>query len=98
GVQADYLLVDGEKLGHVPVVSRGIVKGDQKSFTIAAASIIAKQVRDSYMIQLSETLPWYMFEQNKGYGTQAHLQAIARYGLSAYHRRTFTKKYSNQNK
>ncbi len=72
-----------------------IVKGDQKSFTIAAASIIAKVTRDAYMYKLSgeEQYKPYNWENNVGYGTKKHLMAIKEFGLSDQHRKTFLRKY-----
>jgi len=91
-IKPDYALIDGENF-HVGICpSSGIKKGDQKSFTIAAASIIAKQTRDRLMIELSQSYPVYKFEKNKGYGTQEHIDAIKTQGVSPYHRDTFLKK------
>ncbi|MCR4601962.1 MAG: ribonuclease HII [Prevotella sp.] len=67
-----------------------IVKGDGKMMAIAAASILAKTYRDDYMIALSKDYPYYRWEQNKGYPTKAHRDAIRQHGLSPHHRLTFT--------
>lgn len=67
------------------------VKGDQKSITIAAASIVAKVFRDNLMIKLSNDYPQYGWFRNKGYGTKEHINAIHRFGISKYHRRSFLK-------
>jgi ribonuclease HII len=88
----DYVLVDGENLPKGNCPSSGIIKGDQKSFSIAAASIIAKQRRDALMIEKSEIYPAYRFEKNKGYGTQEHIKAIVSEGETSFHRKTFLKK------
>ena len=74
---------------HIPY--RSIIKGDSKSYSIAAASIIAKVTRDRIMRQWDEVYPMYGFEKHKGYGTSAHITAIKKYGLCPLHRRSFVK-------
>ncbi len=74
---------------HIPY--RSIIKGDTKSYSIAAASIIAKVTRDRIMRQWAEVYPMYGFEKHKGYGTALHIAAIKEYGLCPLHRRTFIK-------
>ena len=74
---------------HIPYKS--IIKGDAKSYSIAAASIIAKVTRDRIMRQWAEVYPMYGFEKHKGYGTSAHISAIKEYGLCPLHRRSFVK-------
>ena len=74
---------------HIPY--RSIIKGDSKSYSIAAASIIAKVTRDRIMRQWDEVYPMYGFEKHKGYGTSAHITAIKEYGLCPLHRRSFVK-------
>ena len=74
---------------HIPYKS--IIKGDAKSYSIAAASIIAKVTRDRIMRQWAEVYPMYGFEKHKGYGTSAHITAIKEYGLCPLHRRSFVK-------
>lgn len=74
---------------HIPYKS--IIKGDAKSYSIAAASIIAKVTRDRIMRQWDEVYPMYGFEKHKGYGTAAHINAIKEYGLCPLHRRSFVK-------
>jgi ribonuclease HII len=69
--------------------ARAIVKGDAKCLSIAAASILAKVTRDRIMIELGQTCPGYGFERHKGYGTPEHKDAIARLGVTPYHRRSF---------
>lgn len=96
-ISPDYLLVDGEKIPNGICPSSGIIKGDQKSFTIAAASIIAKQRRDTLMIEKSLIYPAYCFEKNKGYGTQEHIEAIVSEGGTSFHRETFLKKLIGKN-
>ena len=74
---------------HIPY--RSIIKGDAKSYSIAAASIIAKVTRDRIMRQWDEVYPMYGFAKHKGYGTAAHIAAIKEYGLCPLHRRSFVK-------
>lgn len=74
---------------HIPY--RSIIKGDSKSYSIAAASIIAKVTRDRIMRQWDEVYPMYGFAKHKGYGTVAHMEAIREYGLCPLHRRSFVK-------
>jgi len=85
----DFCLIDGLDVPGFPVASMGIVKGDSKSLSIAAASIIAKVKRDRLMIQLAETYPEYGFEKHKGYGTKQHMEALRKHGPCPIHRRTF---------
>lgn len=68
-----------------------IIKGDAKSVSIAAASILAKVTRDRYMEEFGEKYPEYGFEKHKGYGTKAHIEAIKKYGITPEHRKTFLK-------
>ena len=69
-----------------------LTKGEEKSIAIALASIMAKVYRDSIMVELSKKFPEYELEKNKGYGTKKHLEAIKKYGLQSFHRKTFLKK------
>ena len=85
----DYILVDGLHLPGVGMVGEAIPKGDSKSYSIAAASIIAKVTRDRLMIELDPIYPNYGFSRHKGYPTSQHRQAIAQFGTSEIHRRTF---------
>ena len=84
----DFCLVDGNR---VPKNLRGaaIVKGDAKSLSIAAASIIAKVTRDRYMTDLAKQFPQYDWNKNAGYPTKAHLQQIEKYGINEHYRRSF---------
>ena len=66
-----------------------IIKGDEKSLTIAAASILAKTTRDALMNELHEEFPWYAFNENAGYGTAKHLQGLETHGFSEHHRKSF---------
>jgi len=90
-IKPDILLVDGERLPQAISPALGVVKGDSTSFTIAAASIIAKETRDCYMEELSHRFPVYLWHKNKGYGTREHLTAIAENGLCSCHRKSFMK-------
>lgn len=85
----DFCLIDGLAVSGFPIESTGIVKGDGKSLSIAAASIIAKVKRDRLMIQLAETYPEYGFEKHKGYGTRQHMEALREHGPCPIHRTTF---------
>jgi ribonuclease HII len=87
----DYLLIDGFNLPDSNIPSEGIIKGDDKSFTIAAASIMAKVSRDAYMKDLDKKYPNYKFAKNKGYGTREHIEAIKKYGVTQVHRKSFLK-------
>ena len=87
-VRPEYLLIDAMKL-EVDIPQRNIVKGDSKSISIAAASILAKVSRDEYMRQMAFLYPQYGFERNMGYGTKEHLEAIEQYGITPIHRKSF---------
>lgn len=86
---ADYLLIDGRALDACSLPQERIVKGDQKSLSIAAASIVAKTTRDALMVELDGVYPGYGFAQHKGYPVQAHVDALARLGVTPHHRRSF---------
>jgi ribonuclease HII len=88
-VVPDAVLVDGFWLPGLDVHCIGIIHGDSLSYSISAASIVAKVYRDSLMISLAEDFPEYGFDQHKGYGTQFHRQAITQYGPCRHHRMTF---------
>ena len=85
----DYLLVDGLKLIHPEIPSEKIIKGDQLSLSIAAASIIAKETRDELMKELHAAYPVYGFDKHAGYGTAFHRKAIEMHGPCDAHRMTF---------
>ncbi len=85
----DYLLLDAIRLPGWPVVQRPIIKGDQLSVSIAAASVVAKVVRDRWMARYHDLYPRYNFLVHKGYGTPEHLRLLDRYGPSPVHRLTF---------
>jgi len=86
--QADAILIDGLPLGLFEQ-EEAIVKGDSKIACIAAASVLAKVARDALMVEASQDYPAYGFDSNKGYASAAHRQAIAEYGLTPLHRRSF---------
>lgn len=88
-VKPDYILADAMKLD-LDVPSEAIIKGDEKSFTIACASILAKVARDDYMVELDKEYPMYGFAKHKGYPTKMHMNAIKEYGiLSKHHRKSY---------
>lgn len=86
------VLIDGLALKQFPYQHKGVVKGDRTSFCIAAASIVAKVTRDRYMSSIAKIYPQYAFDENKGYGTEKHRQAIRKYGPCSLHRPSFLKK------
>ena len=91
-----YFLVDGnKKIKDFDVLQKTIVKGDSKSASIAAASVMAKVFRDNLMIHLSKKYPQYSWDKNKGYLTKVHIEAIKKYGASKHHRKTFIKNFVN---
>jgi len=86
------ILIDGNKSFVSDIKTKTVVKGDAKSFSIAAASIIAKVTRDEIMKTAHEKFPEYLWNQNKGYPTLAHREAVKKFGASSFHRKTFLKK------
>ncbi len=93
-VEPDLLLVDAETLD-LPIEQRAIIKGDSNSNSIAAASIVAKVIRDDLMNTFDQSYPEYGFKNNVGYGTKMHLEALAQFGPTPIHRKSFApvKKY-----
>ena len=87
-VKPEHLLIDAVKL-NIDIPQTPIIKGDAKSESIAAASIVAKVTRDRMMIELDKEHPEYDFKHNKGYGTKKHIEAIEKYGIIKEHRKTF---------
>jgi ribonuclease HII len=86
--EPDSLLIDAMKLP-LPVEQQSIIKGDAKSVSIAAASIVAKVYRDRLMSEYALQYPHYGFEKNAGYGTQLHLAGLDTHGITPIHRKTF---------
>ena len=86
---ADAALIDGRPVKGFPIHHRALVKGDSLSFSIAAASVIAKVTRDRLMCELAMQHPEYGFDDHKGYGTPRHLEALRRHGPCPIHRRSF---------
>lgn len=87
-VKPEHLLIDAVKL-NIDIPQTSIIKGDAKSESIAAASIVAKVTRDRMMVELDKEHPEYDFKHNKGYGTKKHIEAIEKYGILKEHRKTF---------
>ena len=92
-VEPDFIMVDGYPIGGIDKKQISIVKGDAKSASIAAASIIAKVTRDRLMSEYDEVFPGYGFASNKGYGSAEHIQAIKEKGPTPIHRKTFIKNF-----
>ena len=88
GINVEYCLVDGNKMPK-DLIGEPVVKGDAKSLSIAAASVLAKVTRDRIMTELSKKYPQYEWEKNAGYPTQQHLQAIDKYGINEHYRKTY---------
>lgn len=92
-IKPDFALVDGNRLPELPCNAQAVIKGDSKSASIAAASILAKVARDRYMKELDKRYPEYQFAKHKGYGTKLHYEMLAQYGMCPEHRRSFFKKH-----
>jgi ribonuclease HII len=88
-VKADYLILDGKMALNFPVTQVSIIKGDDRIFSCAAASIVAKFVRDQLMLKMDEKYPEYNFKKHKGYGTREHLLNIEKHGICPIHRKSF---------
>ena len=88
-IPIEHVLIDAMKLEKLTIPSTSIIKGDLKSITIAAASVIAKVTRDRMMEELDKKYPMYNFKKNKGYPTKDHREAIEKYGIIEEHRKTF---------
>ncbi len=93
----DVILIDGNKKFQVDIETVTIVKGDSLSQSIAAASVVAKVIRDKIMERLDLSFPHYQWKKNKGYPTKAHLKAIEEFGVSPIHRESFLKRILNGN-
>ncbi len=94
----DFVLVDGNYIANCKFPSECVIKGDARSASIAAASILAKVSRDRLLLSLAEEYPEYGFEKHKGYGTKVHNEAILKYGPLPIHRKTFLKKLLGEEK
>lgn len=92
-IPPEIVLTDGNMTIDTHFPQHSVIHGDALSYSIGAASIIAKVYRDNLMDEFAKTYPQYAFDKNKGYGTAAHIQSIKEYGLCPIHRRTFTKKF-----
>ena len=97
-IKPEHVLIDAMPL-ELDVPTTSIIKGDAKSLTIAAASVIAKVTRDRMMDELDKEYPVYNFKKNKGYPTKEHVEAINKYGITKYHRQTYgpVKEYIEKN-
>ena len=91
-VPADFAIIDGNKKPPLDIPCEAVVKGDARSMSVAAASIIAKVSRDRLMLDYAAQYPEYGFEKHKGYGTKLHTDAILQYGATPIHRPSFLKK------
>ena len=88
--EPEFIIVDGNKFKPFKTIPhQTIIKGDGKYLSIAAASVLAKTNRDAYMEKIHEEFPMYNWKQNKGYPTKEHREAIRKYGITKYHRKTF---------
>ena len=92
-IKPDFVLADAVTIPGIDIKQQGIIKGDAKSISIGAASIIAKVYRDRMMDEYAKIYPEYGFEQNKGYGSQSHIEAIKKFGPCPIHRKTFIKNF-----
>ena len=91
-IKADFALIDGNRVPKgIKIPCETVVKGDSKSYSIAAASILAKVTRDHLMLEYDKKYPQYLFAQHKGYGTKAHYEAIKQHGVCEIHRLSFLK-------
>lgn len=91
-VKPDFALIDGNRIPKgITVPCETVVKGDSKSCSVAAASILAKVTRDRLMLEYDKKYPQYLFAKHKGYGTKAHYEAIKKYGICEIHRKSFLK-------
>ena len=94
-MRPDYVITDGNMTLDIDCPQKSIIKGDGLSYSIGAASIVAKVYRDALMEEYARIYPDYSIEKNKGYGTALHIEGIKKCGLCPVHRRSFTKKWQN---
>ena len=95
-IRADYALIDGNRMPPLKINGETIIKGDAKSASIAAASILAKVSRDRFMLEMAKKYPEYQFEKHKGYGTKLHYEMLDKFGPCELHRQTFLKTWYNK--
>lgn len=98
GEKIDFVLFDAMKIDAVDKPQVSLIKGDAKSVSIAAASILAKVTRDRQMVAYHETYPYYAFDSNKGYGTKAHYAGLEEHGVTPIHRNSFLKSFYDKKK
>lgn len=91
-LKADFAYIDGNRTPDLDIPCEYIIKGDARSMSVAAASILAKVARDRLMLSYAKEFPQYMFEKHKGYGTKVHIDAIREFGPCTIHRPSFLKK------
>lgn len=96
-IKPEHVLIDAIKIEGLDIEQTSIIKGDDISVSIGAASVVAKVERDNYMDILSDNFPCYCFNKNKGYGTKEHIDAIRKYGICKYHRNSFLKNIIGEN-
>lgn len=90
-IQPEYIIVDGDKFwNYKDITYTCVIGGDNLYYSIAAASILAKNARDEFMIKLHNIYPEYGWDKNKGYGTKAHLESMYKYGVTNYHRKSYS--------
>ena len=97
-VPADYALIDGNRMPPIAIKGETVVKGDAKSMSIAAASILAKVSRDRFMLEIDKEYPQYQFSKHKGYGTKLHYEMLTEHGVSPCHRMSFLKSFFGEKK
>ena len=95
-VKADFALIDGNCSRGFSIPTQTVIKGDSKSYSIAAASILAKVTRDKGCVELDKMYPMYGIAKHKGYPTKEHMDAVRKYGPSPIHRKTFLKFLKNE--
>ena len=96
-IKLEHILIDAMPLD-IDIPTTSIIKGDAKSITIAAASVIAKVTRDKMMYELDKIYPMYDLANNKGYGTKKHIEAIEKYGITKYHRLSYAPVLKNKDR
>lgn len=92
-VTPDFVMVDGNFVPSISMDAEFVIKGDAKSMSIAAASILAKVTRDRYMLEMAEKYPKYQFSKHKGYGTKLHYEMLDKFGPSEIHRQSFLRSW-----